>query len=176
MCRYCHGHIFDLETPLSLSLSHSFSLSNPSAQIFPGVFLGNIFQPGDCLKFLQNIILPISHRNYNLWSKNCSYIEIETIKYRSTIPHSSYCQTFMLTHWPPHVYCSIHRPKFDSEIKIFSIIFTRDVQQQWDFMQQIIPGLSGFLNVLGRWTTGLMLGGFRKWRRWLFLSYLLASK
>ena len=72
----------------------------------------------------------------------------------------------MVTHWPPHVYRGFHVHKVDSEIKIFSTTIT----WEFAFLQHTAPGWPGFLNLLGRWTSGLMLEAFSKLSLWLFMS------
>ena len=160
-----------------LFLSHSFSLSLSLSQIvLPQVSWGD---PGEYMsarrlpKYLLNIILPSSNR-----PSKVQYLVKKYLLYRNrdssswAIHHPVFhFQPFRVTLWPPNEYCSLRGPKFDQEMKIFSTMFTWDLQQEWASLQQTTPGTSGVLDVLERWKYGLMLLGFRKRSLWLFMSH-----
>ena len=67
-----------------------------------------------------------------------------------------------MTHWHPHVY--LHGPK------IFLTKFAWGIKEKFSFLQETTPGLLGLLDLLGRWTSAFVLGGFRKLSAWLHVT------
>ena len=67
-----------------------------------------------------------------------------------------------MTCWPPHMYCGLHGPLFDSEINTFSNIFTWGLYQESAYLQKSPPVWSGLVDLLRKWISGLMIGELRK--------------
>lgn len=101
---------------LSLSTSHSFTLSNPALPRISGVILGEIYEPARQSKSLPKFFscLMIPHMNYKQWFRSNSSRNRHTFQHGPSSPHSSHCQSFMVTWWLPHVYSGLRGPQFDS--------------------------------------------------------------
>ena len=115
---------------LSLSLPFYLlhSLANPAAPRLPGMILDELPQLGQKSKSLPNILPTSSDPPSKLQAvvqKELIHMNRHTFWHGPSPPtHTTHCQPFMMIHWPPHIFCGLCGPKFDSEIKMFSTTFT----------------------------------------------------
>lgn len=110
---------------LTLSLSHAHSSSQFLSILKPLEYLvwswmkyisqarNQNLHPTFSLSFLITLQnkKPSARKNYSV----C----IGTSQFCPASTHSSQCQPFMGTRWPPHIYGGVRGPKFGSDIKFF---------------------------------------------------------
>ena len=127
----------------------------------------------NCPSLYQIFFTPSSdaHQKYKKWSRKNTSVGIETFQIRQSFPHSSIVSPSLLP--PDHIMCTVIYvvPNLTQRSKHFQPC-SREVSRKIKlFLQQNTSAWSAPLDFLGRWTSGLVLGGLRKWSLWLFISH-----
>ena len=156
-----------------VSLSFSQFLSTSTAKIFPLLILEILSLPGQPSMTLPNYF-PLS---YDPPSKIQWLFQKEPLCWKIYIPcQAIFPSVFQLSaiHCDPlTTSCELHSNwiKYGLRDQNLFTTFTWGLYQESSFLWQITQGRLWLVDSLGKWTIGLVHGGFRNWYLWLWMSH-----